>query len=190
MKIEALKEKVKEQMTERRWQHTLGVMESAAALAKKHGADVKDAYLAGLLHDYAKYWPLEKQRQVIIEGGLPQELLLYSPALWHGPVAAHIAKTELGIHHPDVLNAIYYHTSGREGMSKLEKVVCLADYIEPGRQFPQVEHIRELAGQSLEKGLIAALDSTIQFLIEKGHKIYPLTIRARNYLIEELEAEE
>lgn len=189
MKLELLIEDVKQQMSERRWQHTLGVMQSSVELAKCYGADEDEAYLAALLHDYAKYWPFEQQKQIIISAGLPKELLLYGKALWHGPVAAHIAETKHNIANDDVLNAIRYHTSGREGMSMLEKIVCLADYIEPGRQFPAVEHIRKLAGTSLEKALVAALDSTIQFLVEKGHKIYPLTIRARNYLIDEMEAE-
>lgn len=190
MNNEALMEQVRKQMPDKRWRHVQGVMESAVELANRYGADPDKAYLAALLHDYAKYWPLEKQKKVIMEGNFPEELLHYGSALWHAPVAAYIAETQLGIHDEDVLRAIRYHTSGRENMSKLEKIICLADYIEPGRQYPEVNRIRALAEESLENALLAGFDSTIKFLIEKGQKIYPLTIRARNHLIKEMEGKE
>jgi len=180
--------KVREQMPEKRWKHTLGVMQSSVELAGRFGADPERAELAALLHDYCKYWTVERQRQVLVEKGAAGDLLEYDKQLWHGPAAAEVVREELGIEDSGVLDAIRYHTSGRIGMSLLEKIVCLADYIEPGRDFPGVHNIRKLAEHSLEKALVAGFDSTISFLLEKGGRIYPLTVIARNSLIEELTA--
>mgnify|MGYP001161903022 CR=1 FL=1 len=187
MNLESLQEKVRSQMPAERWEHTLGVIATSMELAKRYGADVEKAELAAILHDYAKYWPAEKQRRTIEEDGRAAELLQYDPVLWHAEVAAIVAEAELKINDQEVLDAIRYHTSGRASMTKLEKVVCLADYIEPGRQFPGVEHIRAEAKISLEHGLLAALDHTILFLLEKRKKIFPRTLEARNGLIDEIE---
>lgn len=179
-------ERVRSQMPGERWAHTEGVMRCAVELARRFGADPEKAEMAALLHDYAKYWPIERQRAVIAEQRLGDDLLAYDPPLWHAPIAAWVAEREFGVTDPDVLNAIRYHTSGREHMSVLEKVVCLADYIEPGRRFPGVERIRELAAEDLERALLAGFDSTISFLLEQGNVIYPLTVMARNGLIREI----
>lgn len=188
MKVEAkeLMERVRAQMPEKRWQHTLGVMKSAVELADRFAADPVKAELAGLLHDYCKYWPVERQERIIVEKGLPRELLDYDKQLWHAPVGAAVVEEELGIQDAEVLDAIRWHTSGREGMSLLDKIVCLADYIEPGRDFPGVHNIRQLAEHSLEEALVAGFDSTIRFLLDKKGKIYPLTMLARNSLLDEI----
>lgn len=177
---------VQSQMPERRWKHTQGVMETAVRLARQYGADAERAELAALLHDVAKYWPVEKQRQLILELNLHTDMLEYDDQLLHSHIGAHIAETEFAIHDAEVLDAIRYHTSGRENMTLLDKVICLADYIEPGRNYPGVDEIRKLAEQSLEEALIAGFDSTIQYLISNGKKIYPLTMYARNDLIDKL----
>lgn len=175
-------------MPDRRWQHTLGVVDSAIELAKRYGGDAGKAELAALLHDYAKAWPIERQAQVIREQGMPPELLDYDKELWHAPVGAWAAREELGIADGEVLDAIRYHTSGRERMTLLDRIVCLADYIEPGREYPGVDRIRRLAERDLTEALIAGLDSTIAYLLEKGRRIFPLTVVARNSLIEERNA--
>ena len=95
-------------------------------------------------------------------------------------------KTQFGIHDEEILDAIRYHTSGRDQMTLMDKIVCLADYMEPGRDFPGVDLIRELAERSLEKALVAGFDSTISFLLAKGKRIYPLTILTRNDLITQI----
>jgi predicted HD superfamily hydrolase involved in NAD metabolism len=104
----------------------------------------------------------------------------------HAEVAAFVAEQEYGINDPEVLDAIRYHTSGRVGMTLLDKIVCLADYIEPGRNFPGVDRIRELAEHNLEQALVAGFDSTITFLIEKQKVIFPLTVLARNDIVRRL----
>ncbi|WHX47809.1 bis(5'-nucleosyl)-tetraphosphatase (symmetrical) YqeK [Paenibacillus woosongensis] len=180
---EELMDIVSGQMPERRWGHTLGVMESAVALARRYGEDPQRADLAALLHDVAKYWPIEQQEAVIRDHQLNMELLDYDKQLLHAEVGAYVAQQDYGVEDTGVIDAIRYHTSGRIGMTKLDKIICLADYIEPGRDFPGVNRIRELAEHSLEEALVAGLDSTISFLIEKQKRIFPTTVLARNDLI-------
>jgi predicted HD superfamily hydrolase involved in NAD metabolism len=183
---ERLVEATRSQMPGKRWEHTLGVIETSVRLAERYGADTGKADLAALLHDYCKYWPAEKLRAIVLERSMPSDLLEYDIQLLHAPVAAQIVQEEFGIDDMEVLDAIRYHTSGRPGMTLLDKIVCLADYMEPNRDFPGVDQIRLLAERSLEEALIAGFDSTIQFLLTKRQKIYPMTVHSRNALIHEL----
>ncbi|WP_248926793.1 bis(5'-nucleosyl)-tetraphosphatase (symmetrical) YqeK [Paenibacillus hamazuiensis] len=185
MNRDQLMEAVQREVPGKRWIHTLGVMETAVKLAKRYGGDPIKADLAALLHDYCKAWPVDRQAEIIRENGLPQDLLDYDKELWHAHAGAWVVRQRHGIDDDEVLDAIRYHTSGRVGMTLLDKIVCLADYIEPNRDFPGVHNIREIAEHSLEKALIAGFDSTIRFLIEQGKKIYPLTVLARNSLVDE-----
>ncbi len=187
---EQLIEAVSSQMPARRWQHTLGVMQSAIELAERYGADPERAEQAAIVHDVAKYWPVHRQAAVIAENGLNTDLLNYDAPLWHSEVGAYVAEHEYGIEDREVIDAIRYHTSGREGMTLLDKVVCLADYIEPGRDFPGVDLIRGKALLSLEEGLITGFDSTIRVLLERGQTIFPTTVLARNDLLRQLAARE
>lgn len=190
MNREQLIEAVKSQMPEKRWTHTQGVMDTAVKLANRFGADPVKADLAAILHDYCKYWPIQEQAKIIRDHNLPQDLLDFNKELWHSHAGAYMAKAKFGIEDEEILDAIRYHTSGREHMTMLDKVVCLADYMEPGRDFPGVNLIRELAEISLEKALVAGFDSTIQFLLSQGKRIYPLTILTRNNLLQEGKAED
>ncbi|MBB6020462.1 putative HD superfamily hydrolase involved in NAD metabolism [Paenibacillus sp. JGP012] len=183
---EELIQAVSSQMPAKRWKHTQGVMESAVILAEKYGADPVKADVAAILHDVAKYWPVAEMEAVIRDNGLNIELLSHDKQLWHSEVGAFVAERDYGVSDSEIINAIRWHTSGRVGMSLLDKVVCLADYIEPGRDFPGVEHIREQAQRSLEEGLIAGFDSTISLLLSQRRVIYPLTVLSRNDLIAQL----
>lgn len=185
---EQLIEAVSSQMPEKRWIHTQGVMDTAVKLAEQYGANPEKADLAAILHDVAKYWPVLKLEEALVESGYQGDLFEHDKQLWHAEVGAFIAERDYGITDQEVLNAIRYHTSGRVGMTLLDKVVCLADYIEPGRDFPGVNNIRELANHSLEGALAAAFDSTMSFLMSRKQIIYPLTLLARNDLIKQLEA--
>ncbi|MEH7547763.1 bis(5'-nucleosyl)-tetraphosphatase (symmetrical) YqeK [Neobacillus vireti] len=178
---------VKLQLTEHRYQHTLGVMETAISLAEKYGADVKKAEIAAIFHDYAKFRPKDEMKEIIMSQGLPQDLLVYNTELWHAPVGAYLVEKEAGVSDNEVLDAIRYHTSGRPNMTLLEKVIYLADYIEPGRHFPGVEEVREIANENLEKALIKAIQNTILFLMKKNQTIYPETFYTYNDLIQKLE---
>ncbi|MCM3091388.1 MULTISPECIES: bis(5'-nucleosyl)-tetraphosphatase (symmetrical) YqeK [unclassified Cytobacillus] len=174
---------VKEQLTEHRYLHTVGVMETAIKLAEKHGADSKKAELAAIFHDYAKFRPKEEMRGIIIKEGMPAELLDYNNELWHAPVGAFLAEREAGIRDKEVLDAIRYHTSGRPGMSLLEKIIYLADYIEPGRHFPGVDEVRDLAKTNLDKALIKSVQNTIMFLMKKGQPVFPASFQTYNDLV-------
>lgn len=174
---------VKGQLPERRFKHTVGVMETAVALAKLYGADEKKAELAAIFHDYAKYRSREEMEKVILEENLPRDLLEHNIELWHAPVGAVLVEKETGISDEDILNSIRYHTTGRAGMTLLEKIIFLADYIEPGRNFPGVDEVRALARENLDFAMIKALANTISFLLEKRQLIYPDTIHTYNDLI-------
>jgi predicted HD superfamily hydrolase involved in NAD metabolism len=179
---EALK-KVRVQLTEHRYQHTIGVMETAVQLAKKYGADEEKAELAAIFHDYAKFRPKEEMKEIIISQKFSKELLEYNEELWHAPCGAYLVEKEAGIADRDILDAIRYHTSGRPGMTMLEKVIYLADYIEPGRHFPGVEEVREIGLHDLNRGLIEAVKNTMNFLMKKNQPIYPDTFLTYNDLV-------
>lgn len=174
---------VKPHLTEHRYIHTLGVMETAIKLAKKFHADEKKAEIAAVFHDYAKFRPKEEMRQIILDQNMPDELLAFHSELWHAPVGAYLVQTEVGINDGEILNAIKYHTAGRENMTLLEKIIYVADYIEPGRHFPGVEEVRQLAETNLDEALLQALRNTIQFLMKKNQPIFPATFFTYNNLI-------
>ncbi|MDR0138283.1 bis(5'-nucleosyl)-tetraphosphatase (symmetrical) YqeK [Metabacillus idriensis] len=174
---------VKEHLTDHRYEHTIGVMETAIALAKQYGADVKKAETAAIFHDYAKFRSKDEMKQIIIEQNMTKELLIHSPELWHAPVGAYLVEKEAGINDAEVLDAIRYHTSGRENMTLLDKVIYVADYIEPGRIFPGADEVRELAKNDLNKALIVSMKNTILFLLKKNQAIYPETLQSYNFLV-------
>jgi len=184
---EQLKEKLKSMVDEKRYLHSLGVAEVAKGLACKYGEEPDKAEIAGLLHDYTKDWSKEKLAEYIKNyNQLSNDLLLYGDKLWHGPVASIVVKEEFNIIDEDMINSIRYHTSAREQMSLLEKIICLADYIEPTRKYDGVDYLRLLANEDINKALLVALDGTIIHLIKSGDRIYPLTLKARNFLIDEI----
>jgi predicted HD superfamily hydrolase involved in NAD metabolism len=183
MEREKALEIVKEQLTEHRYQHTLGVVESAITLAEQYGANVKQAELAAIFHDYAKFRPKDEMKDIIATKGFPTDLLDYNSELWHAPAGAYLVEKEAGITDKEVLDAIRYHTSGRPGMTLLEKIIYLADYIEPGRHFPGVEEVREMAKEDLDQALLKAVQNTILFLMKKNQTVYPDSFHTYNDLI-------
>jgi predicted HD superfamily hydrolase involved in NAD metabolism len=174
---------VKAQLTEHRYQHTIGVMETAIMLAENYGADVCKAELAAIFHDYAKFRPKDEMKQIILEQNMPAELLEYNSELWHAPVGAYLAEKEAGITDLEVLDAIRYHTSGRVDMTLLDKIIYLADYIEPGRHFPGVDEVRAMAEEDLDKALVQSMKNTIQFLMKKNQPVFPDTFKAYNTIV-------
>lgn len=167
---------VRKQLTKARYLHTLGVVDTALWLAEQYGADREKAETAAIFHDYAKYRPKDEMAKIIQENEeIPKDLLDYHHELWHAPVGAYLVKLEVGIGDEEILDAIRYHTTGRVDMTLLEKVVYLADYIEPGRKFPGVDEVRELAKTNLDRAVCQALENTIHFLERKGQPVYPLT---------------
>lgn len=181
---EEILEYLKKVLKEERYNHTLGVVKASEVLAKKHGCDVEKAKLAALLHDVAKYKTDDEILSMLKkEGVYIDELLQKYPQIMHGFCSAYIAKNKMGIYDKEVLDAITCHTTGKENMTTLEKVVCLADFIEEGRNYEGVEELRRLSMESLDKALIKAFDNTITYIINKGGIIYLDTIKTRNYLL-------
>lgn len=169
-------------LTKDRYDHTLRVAQTASQLAKIYNESSIRTELAALLHDYAKCKHENELKQYIIEHRLPADLLEFNKELWHGPVAAHIMKHQYNIDDKDVLHAIQYHTTGRAKMSRLELIIFVADYIEPGRSFPGVVEVRNEAKKNLHGAAWMALRNTIPFLIEKKACIHPDTFHAYNDL--------
>lgn len=174
-----IQERVQAELSEARFAHTQGVVTTAVELAARFGEDTQKARIAAWVHDIAREWPAEKQLQFAERIEIPSGFALI-PALLHGPIAASLASEWFGIEDEDILNAIRFHTTGRMGMSKLEMILCLADGIEPGRRYPGVERIREIAQSDLVLALAESFDSTISYLLQTHQPIFPLTVMARN----------
>ena len=182
MDIKEIETDLSYKLSKKRFIHTLGVVNSAIYLARKYGANIEDAHLAALLHDCAKEIPLLEMRDLVADLPCDQDML-HSGALLHGLAGMVLANTQYGVTNPDILEAIRVHTTGKENMSKLDKIIFLADYIEPNRKFPGVNDIRLAAEQSLDVGVLCGFDMTIRHLIDSGDSIYPLTILSRNDLL-------
>ena len=182
MDIKEIETDLSNKLSIKRFIHTLGVVNSAMYLAKKYGANIEDAHLAALLHDCAKEIPLLEMRDLVADLPCDQDML-HSGALLHGLAGMVLANTQYGVTNPDILEAIRVHTTGKENMSKLDKIIFLADYIEPNRNFPGVNDIRLAAEQSLDSGVLCGFVMTIRHLIDSGDSIYPLTILSRNDLL-------
>lgn len=174
---------VKEQLTEKRYIHTIGVVETAGKLADVHSFDRKKVEMAAIFHDYAKFRPIEEMRKIVKEQEMDQRLLVYGDELLHAPIGAYLVHKEVGISDEDILNGIRYHTTGRPNMTLLEKIVYLSDYIEPNRNFPGVEEVRHLAFKNINQALIVALSNTISFLMKKKQPVFPDTLETYNSLI-------
>lgn len=174
-------------LTPKRYKHTQGVAAEAAKLAKRYDEDTKKAYIAGLLHDCAKcFTDSEKLKLCKSYGVETDEILKSQPDLTHSFLGAKIAEAEYGIRDKDILNAIAYHTTGRPNMSLLEKIVFIADYIEPNRDYFQgLDKIRKLAYNNIDKAIVCALEGTIEYNKKKNRVIHPLGIAALRYLKEE-----
>jgi predicted HD superfamily hydrolase involved in NAD metabolism len=183
MKIDSAVELVKEKLPEKRFIHSMNVAKTAVKLAEIYDGDSQKAELAGVLHDYCKYDDLGTMYQIVTQNGLDSNLLSYGSEILHGPVAAVIMNKDYGVNDEEVLLAIKNHTTGRAQMTKTEKLVFIADYIEPGRQTPGVEEIRDLAYNqgSLDKTIYEISKRTVLHLISKDINVYDATIACLNY---------
>lgn len=179
-------ELIKQVLPKERVDHSLRVAQVAKMLAKHNNINEEQIQLAAILHDYAKNHSTEELRRWILSSRLPKDLLFYHPAIWHGPVGALMLKQKHGINHPNILNAIQYHTTGRPHMTDFEKIIFIADYIEPKRNFPGLEKIREKSFNDLTKTTYLILENTIQYLISKGQTIYPNTFYAYNHFAQHI----
>lgn len=166
-----------------RFEHTQGVADEAVKLAEIYGADKQDAFLAGLLHDCAKDYSASQKLKMCKEYNIKlDEVTRKQIDLVHSFLGAEIAKNEFGIDNEDILNAVRYHTTGRAGMSKLEKIIYLADYIEPNRKyFEGIDEIRKLAYKDMDKAVKYSLKHTIDYNKKKNRLIHPLSLKALEF---------
>ncbi|ABO51027.1 metal dependent phosphohydrolase [Desulforamulus reducens MI-1] len=182
--ISFLKEQLSLIMPEQRFRHSLGVAETAEKLARKYGADPLKAGLAGLLHDIARDFDDNEMLQRAKKANLAvSEFGFAMPLLLHGPVAAVMARDEYGITDPEILNAIALHTVGSEYMNQLDKIIFVADKIEPNRRHSGVDEIRRQAAQDLDTALLSCFDESIRYALKIGCLLHPTSVKARNAIL-------
>ena len=178
-----IEKKLSKYLDEDRFQHTMGVMYTSACLAMVHGYDIKDAQVAGLLHDCAKCIPNKKKLKMCSEHNIPvSDFERSHPFLLHSRLGAYIAHEKYGIDDQEILSAINYHTTGRREMSLLEKIIYIADYMEPGRkQAPNLSAIRKAAFEDLDKALLMILEDTLSYLHSTGSVVDTMTQKTYDF---------
>lgn len=178
-----MQKKLVKYLDEDRFAHTLGVMYTCASLAMVHGYDLEDAQAAGLLHDCAKCIPNKKKLKLCSQHNIPVTAFEEEhPFLLHAKLGAYIARKKYDITDEDILSSITYHTTGRREMSMLEKIVYIADYIEPMRnKAPNLDKIRRLAFQDLDECLYEIFKDTLEYLDENPQNVDNTTKEAFSY---------
>lgn len=166
MTINEIKGILKEELNESRYVHTLGVMDTAVKLAQIHGCDTVQAQYAGLLHDCAKCISNDKKIEICRKYALEiSKAEMNMPSLLHAKCGMILAKEKYGIKDPDILHAIRYHTTGCPDMNLLDKIIYIADYIEPGRdKAPHLKKLRNMALKDLDETLYLILKDTVSYL--------------------------
>lgn len=178
---------VRSHLSEKRWNHTVNVVSEAKKLCQMYGGDMEKCVTAAIFHDVVKELPNEELNALVRKFGF-DEKYIDSPNLSHGKIAAALLKHEWGIDDEDIINAVSYHTTGRAGMSKTEKIVFIADAIEPTRVYNGVEAIRKATYEDLDRGCLKSLTDTVEHLKEKGVSyIDEDTLRAREWLEEQID---
>jgi nicotinate-nucleotide adenylyltransferase len=166
--------------------HVRGTEETAAHLAQRWCADEEKARKAAILHDCTKYLTLEEQLKLCHKYGiLLDNMEEKALKLLHSKTGAAIARTEYGMDE-EICSAIYWHTTGKADMTRLQKILYIADYMEPNRDFPGVERLRELVEQDLDAAVLLGLEMTMEEMEELGSPIHPNTLEARNWLLQRL----
>ena len=182
--LEKVLEFLKENLDDFRYGHSIRVMETAVELARIHGVDENKAEMAGILHDSGKWKSREKTLQKVQDWGIilsEEERAEYN--LVHGALSTYIAKNIFGIEDADVLNAIKNHITGRPAMSDLEKIVYIADMIEPARNYEFIDDFRAMAKVDLDRTMYEILNENLAHLIRNDRYIAGTSLEARNYYL-------
>ena len=183
MEITKILSKVKKNVSKSRYDHTVRVMKTAIKLAEIHNINQQQVEIASALHDYSKCESEDDLKNYIIDHHIDADLLNYNQELWHSHVGAHYAQYTLGIDDRSILNAIKYHTTGRENMDQVELIVFIADFIEPERKIAGIDKIRKMAEQDLHEAALLIFKASIPYLVSLEAVVYPGTVDAYNYLI-------
>lgn len=191
MKREEIVALLEQNLSQQRLEHTLGVEKTAIALAKKYNEDEKRASVAALLHDYYRYLTAEEYLQMAKEYGVEiSPIEEQTPMLLHGKLAAYFAQEQLGIIDEEILSAIFSHTFGKKQMSKLDKIIYLADFIEPNRKGAHLKPVKEMAQQDLDKAVHMALQASLDYLELHGKPVMQETKHAIAYIRNEIDEKE
>ena len=181
--ITKIRRKLMTELDRERYEHTLGVMYTAASMAMCHGTDTEQALLAGLLHDCAKCIPGESKIKLCENYHLNiSEVERANPSLLHAKLGAFLAAKKYHVEDKAIINAIASHTTGRPHMSLLEKIIYIADYIEPGRpDLPNMEEVRHLAFRDIDRCLYRILEDSLVYLKSQGKPVDPMTEKTYDY---------
>lgn len=181
--LKLLQKHMKEELTEDRFEHTLGVMYTAEALAMRYGVDMNKAAVAGLLHDCAKCIPNNQKIKLCKKHDIEiTEMEKKNPSLLHAKLGAYMAKKAYGVTDEEILSAIRWHTTGKPEMSMLDIIIYMADYIEPNRdKAPNLKEIRKLCFENIELALYEVLKGTLEYLSNKPDAIDPMTKTSFEY---------
>lgn len=184
--------KLKRELDAQRYEHTIGVAYTAASLAMRYGANIQQAQVAGLLHDCAKCIPDNKKIALCEKYNIQvTEVELRSPFLLHAKLGAFLAMHKYGVTDKEIISAILNHTVGKPNMSLLDKIIFVADYIEPQRRKqPNLTEIRKLAFMDIDKALLWILEDTLAFLNASSGEIDPMTEKTYQYYKEVVKNQE
>ena len=174
MTVDEAKALVKSRLSEKRYKHTINVKKMAVKLAKRYGADEEKAALAALLHDSAKELPKAEMLQIFADNAIIAKNAAKRPApVWHGYAASVLCQTQWGVTDPEILSAIECHTTGKQNMSLLDKIIYMADMTSAERDWPGVEKLRKLEMKDLDAAMLAALKQTNGFVLSEGKPLDP-----------------
>ncbi len=178
--IITFRKQLQEKLTPMRYEHTLSVSYTCIALAMRYGYDMQKAELAGLMHDCAKHFSDSELIAKCEKHGVAlTEAEIQAPAVIHAKYGAWIAEHRYGIQDREILDAICCHTTGKPDMTMLDKILYIADYIEPRRdKADNLERMRWLAFRDLDQTMFEILDGTLQYLKRKGSAVDPMTLEA------------
>lgn len=184
MNLDSYKKIIKDRMGEKRYIHSVNVAKQAVKLARIYGCNEEKAMIAGILHDVTKETPFDEQLKIISEGGIIlDEIEKTSQKLWHSISGSVYIQNNLGIDDNDIINAIRFHTTGRKGMSLLEKIIFVADFTGDERNYDGVDIMRNKALNSLEEAMIYGLQFTLKDLSSRALTIHPNALSCYNELI-------
>lgn len=186
--LSKINKKLKEMLPDKRLIHSLNVADCAVKLCDIYNYNKEKAYIAGLVHDCAKYLNKEEVDYYVEKFKIElDELEVNNLALSHSVIGSYIAEYEFDINDREILDAIKYHTTGKEDMSLLEKIIYMADLIEKDRNFPGVDLLRKLTYDGkLDEALLISFNNTIKFVIDNNQLIHPRTVNARNYIMKNI----